>query len=79
MIKKNNGILFLLLLQVLFASCASLRTSGYNERDIIVRFARNMMNKNYAYGGNDPSKGFDCSGLAFYAYKEAGIIIPASL
>ena len=53
-----------------------MRTSGYNERNIIVRFARNMMDKNYAYGGDNPSGGFDCSGLAFYAYKEAGIIIP---
>ena len=53
-----------------------MRTSGYDDRDIIVRFARNMMNKNYAYGGNDPSKGFDCSGLVYYAYKEAGITIP---
>ena len=59
-----------------FSSCASMRTSGYNDRDIIVRFARNMMNKNYAYGGNDPSSGFDCSGLVYYAYKEAGISIP---
>jgi cell wall-associated NlpC family hydrolase len=53
-----------------------MRHSGFNERDVIVRYARNMMDKSYAYGQNDPSAGFDCSGLVFYAYKEAGIKIP---
>jgi murein DD-endopeptidase len=29
----------------------------------------------YEFGGADAS-GFDCSGLAFYAYERAGIVIP---
>ena len=79
MTKKYSRIFLLPALSVFmvfFVSCASMRTSGFNERDIIVRYARNMMDKNYAYGGDDPSKGFDCSGLVMYAYKETGIIIP---
>jgi murein DD-endopeptidase len=33
--------------------------------------ARRMVGVHYLYGGNDP-RGFDCSGLVFYAYREAG-------
>jgi len=28
----------------------------------------------YHYGGTDP-RGFDCSGLVFYAYREAGVLV----
>ena len=79
MTRKNKFLqagLIIIVFSMFFTSCASMRTAGYNERETIVRFARNMMNKNYAYGENDPSKGFDCSGLVFYAYKEAGMIVP---
>jgi cell wall-associated NlpC family hydrolase len=30
----------------------------------------------YAYGGNSPSRGFDCSGLAQYVYRHGGKVIP---
>jgi cell wall-associated NlpC family hydrolase len=66
----------LILLSVLFASCASMRTSGNNERDIIVRCAMDMIDKGYKYGSQDPEGGFDCSGLVQFAYKQAGIDIP---
>jgi len=36
--------------------------------------ARRMVGIPYHYGGNDP-RGFDCSGLVFYAYREAGILV----
>src|SRR5207244_2456400 len=34
--------------------------------------ARRMVGVPYHYGGTDP-RGFDCSGLVFYAYREAGV------
>ncbi len=78
MIKANRAAIALCmaLLALGAVSCASMRVTNHNDREIIVRFARNMLNKKYAYGQNDPSSGFDCSGLVFYAFKEAGIKIP---
>ena len=35
-----------------------------------------MVGAHYRLGGADPAKGFDCSGLAFYAYNQAGYRIP---
>jgi len=36
--------------------------------------ARRMVGVPYHYGGTDP-RGFDCSGLVFYAYREAGVLV----
>jgi len=40
----------------------------------VVVTARRMVGVPYHYGGNDP-RGFDCSGLVFYAYREAGVLV----
>jgi cell wall-associated NlpC family hydrolase len=32
----------------------------------------------YRYGGNEPGRGLDCSGLTHYAYRSAGVRIPRS-
>ena len=37
--------------------------------------ARHMIGAPYQYGGRSPS-GFDCSGLVFYVYGEAGVTVP---
>jgi murein DD-endopeptidase len=37
--------------------------------------ARTMVGVPYHYGGNDP-RGFDCSGLVLYVYREAGVLVP---
>ena len=36
--------------------------------------ARRMVGVPYHYGGSD-QRGFDCSGLVFYAYREAGVLV----
>jgi len=40
-------------------------------------YAQTMIGKPYRYGGTSP-KGFDCSGLVFYSYKQAGVALPHS-
>jgi len=43
-----------------------------------VAVAEKMIGKPYRYGGASPDKGFDCSGLVFYAFRHAGIKVPRS-
>ncbi len=71
--RRVPGFLFLALL--VLAGCASHgpSPSPYGERAADV--AKGMVGVKYRYGGASP-KGFDCSGLAFYAYKRVGLAIP---
>jgi cell wall-associated NlpC family hydrolase len=73
---KKKPILSIIIILIFFISCASLKESAQNKREVIVRYAKNFLNKKYRYGVQDPHYGFDCSGLVQYAYKEAGINIP---
>ena len=41
----------------------------------VTRVAQNMLGKPYHYGGATP-QGFDCSGLVFYSYTQAGAKVP---
>ena len=38
--------------------------------------ALKMLGKPYRYGGASPSRGFDCSGLVQYSYRQAGVKLP---
>jgi cell wall-associated NlpC family hydrolase len=42
----------------------------------VADLAADMVGARYRLGGNDPVQGFDSSGLAFYAYDQAGYPIP---
>jgi cell wall-associated NlpC family hydrolase len=44
--------------------------------DAIAELAMGMVGARYHYGGASPEDGFDCSGLVFYAYSQAGLEIP---
>jgi cell wall-associated NlpC family hydrolase len=42
----------------------------------IADVAMGMVGTRYLYGGSDPLEGFDCSGLVYYAYGQAGYRVP---
>jgi cell wall-associated NlpC family hydrolase len=42
----------------------------------IADLAMGMVGTRYRFGGTDPAQGFDCSGLVFYAYSQAGYEVP---
>jgi cell wall-associated NlpC family hydrolase len=42
----------------------------------IAEVAMGMVGTRYRYGGADPREGFDCSGLVYYSYGQAGYIVP---
>jgi cell wall-associated NlpC family hydrolase len=45
-------------------------------RGAIADVAMGMVGTRYRYGGTDPIDGFDCSGLVYYAYGQAGYRVP---
>ncbi len=40
------------------------------------RLAESMVGTAYIFGGQDPDGGFDCSGLAWWAFQSVGVEIP---
>ena len=38
--------------------------------------ALKMVGRPYHFGGASPSSGFDCSGLVYYSYRQAGLTLP---
>ena len=45
-------------------------------REQMVSIIKNTLGTPYKWGGNNPQRGFDCSGLMQYVHKNAGLIIP---
>lgn len=46
------------------------------QRARAVEAALAQLGRPYRYGGTDPARGFDCSGLVHYAYAQAGYRAP---
>lgn len=76
------GALFFALL---ITGCSSVRSrpaSSFHVRpvdpDALVRTAKDQIGTPYRYGGEDPKRGFDCSGLVWWCYQKNGSSIPRS-
>ena len=63
---------------LLLPACTLFQSEADELREEIVEIALDQVGEDYKYGGADPSKGFDCSGLVFYSYKQAGMKLPRS-
>ncbi len=48
-----------------------------NPAAVVVSTAHALTGTPYRYGGRSP-EGFDCSGLVWYCYRKAGIVVPVT-
>jgi len=65
----------LLLLASLSGCSTTPSSSSGNAAQQGAAIAQSMAGSPYRYGGASP-RGFDCSGLVYYAYRKAGISVP---
>lgn len=57
------------------ASTSSSPTAGLKGSNV-VETARAQIGSKYRPGGSSPQKGFDCSGLVWWSYKQHGVKVP---
>jgi cell wall-associated NlpC family hydrolase len=48
------------------------------DRDSIISYAKQYLGIHYLYAGNDPKKGFDCSGFVNYVFQHFKVSVPRS-
>lgn len=53
-------------------------STASNKGQEVVDMAKKYLGYKYVYGGETPNKGFDCSGLVKYIYKQFGYTLPHS-
>jgi cell wall-associated NlpC family hydrolase len=82
--RQRRSIGLLVASQVLIAACASAPKeeplprieAGPGPAARAAEHALKMVGKPYRYGGSTPSRGFDCSGLVQFSFREAGVMLP---
>jgi len=52
------------------------RLQNNHVRNRVIKTAKQQLRKKYRWGGANPTRGFDCSGLVQYAFKSANIHLP---
>lgn len=56
----------------------TVQSQNKTDRESIILYAKQYLGTPYLYAGNDPKKGFDCSGFVNYVFKNYGITVPRS-
>ena len=68
------------LLALLLSGCGMFRPADNGPAPVkaqkVVHTAYSQMGKQYRLGGASPQKGFDCSGLIWWAYRQNGMSVP---
>ncbi len=60
----------------LLGGCAGISSGPDGKRAAVVSAALSQLGTPYRYGGNEPGRALDCSGLTYYAHGVAGLRIP---
>lgn len=74
-----RNLVLLLLPVFILTACGGASTYPASNSRLAAKaadIAAHMVGTRYHYGGNRPSKGFDCSGLVEYSYLRAGLKVP---
>lgn len=61
---------------LLSGGCFSHSRRGESPALSAAKLAEDYIGVPYRYGGRDPQKGFDCSGLTWYVYQRQGLKLP---
>lgn len=71
------GLALTALLSLALGGCAGMGKGRLSaERAEVVSAALSQLGTPYRYGGNQPGRGLDCSGLTYFAHSTAGVKIP---
>ncbi len=76
---KRICLIILVFCILLLTACGTSRYKGGKSSGTgyeVVKTAKSQIGKKYRYGGESPQKGFDCSGLIWWAYKKHGLKVP---
>jgi cell wall-associated NlpC family hydrolase len=73
-VRSQFILLLIASISLVLSGCASKKSSSGLGMEV-ARTAHKYIGTPYKYGGRSP-KGFDCSGLVWYVYKQYGVSLP---